>query len=161
MRTSEKKAWITLDIDVECESCSKPYSYVYTIKEEGWAGFDIEGRVMDRLKTGDFGVKKCPSCGYIQSWMQRIWKEKWQNFFGCLTAFPLTILLGIWLKWPEGVPIFGGWLPLLFYVIALILFSLPGYNFAKYYINPNRSHRSGGYEPKEPNISIRDNAKKK
>lgn len=153
MKTVQKTACVKLRVDVECEACGKKYGYDYVVKEQGWAGFDIEGRVMDRVKSGDFGLKRCPFCGYVQSWMQKKWNDKWRGIFSCLTAFPLTVLLAWFVRWPEGVPVMGGWLPLLFYVIVLFLCGLPGHYFAVHFMHPNRGHRSSGYPSKTPLIA--------
>lgn len=155
MKSAQKQAWIDLRVEAECEACGTRYEYDYRVREEGWAGFDIEGRVMERFKSGDFGVKKCPSCRYIQSWMQKKWNDRWRSVFACLTAFPLTILIAVRLRWPETWPLMNGWLPLFFYVVILFLCSLPGYYFAAHFMKPNRSHRSVGHTPKPPLVTIR------
>ncbi|MBN1590420.1 MAG: hypothetical protein JW888_12975 [Pirellulales bacterium] len=155
MKSVQKQAWIDLHVETQCEACANRYEYDYRVKEEGWAGFDIEGRVKERLKDGDFGVRRCPSCKHLQSWMQKKWKQKWQGIFACLTAFPLTILIAIVLQWPETWPSLGGWLPLLFYVVILFLCSLPGYYFAAHFIRPNWWHGAVGYLPKTPQVTIK------
>jgi predicted RNA-binding Zn-ribbon protein involved in translation (DUF1610 family) len=56
-----------LKIYYECENCGGKSDY--TIKLVPNSNMDIETQRSKMLVSGQFGAKKCPHCGYYQSWM--------------------------------------------------------------------------------------------
>ena len=77
-----KMASVRFRIEATCEACGAVFFYNQVISESGSGFSNPAGAVRHRLQSGDLGVRKCPSCGYRQSWMERSWKRRWWALFG-------------------------------------------------------------------------------
>jgi hypothetical protein len=104
--------WVAY-FDSKCEFCGNPFSFSqnytsvgggtplssgsFTSNSARQEALDNMGYNKNMLRSGDFGfveVHKCPSCGYIQSWMIKKAKEDDNPFFVaillCLVLLPAS-----------------------------------------------------------------------
>jgi hypothetical protein len=94
-----KKAWIKLRIGVTCEGCGHEYTYSHDISETGGGMSDVQGRVHRRLREREYGVRRCPECKYLQSWMQEHWRKTMKEI-AVFLALACFVALGILIGWP-------------------------------------------------------------
>jgi hypothetical protein len=103
--------WMT----VTCESCGFQYEHSYTTSRRvGGHPFGIDAELVAKqviadivcatLTGQDIGIRKCPKCGYVQSWMLQSYIER-RILLGMLAGFiPGLIASGILFftaQWPH------------------------------------------------------------
>lgn len=153
-----KEARLTIDVDVECEACGKRYVYAQGYHETGGGMSDPAGAIQKRIMQGELGWKRCPQCGYMQSWMVMSWKVRWSLILGVVTAMA-TLALAICIFQPSfGPEVTGsayGWL-LAKGVGTFLLGMLPGVFLGFGVLKPNRAwHKKNGFPeiaPKTPTV---------
>jgi len=79
-----KQAWLGLRVRATCEACGVQFSYTQLLKEGGGGLSNPEGAVMSRFARGEYGIRRCPRCDYLQSWMCDQWDESPRSLFGLI-----------------------------------------------------------------------------
>lgn len=158
-----REAWVDLRVDAVCEACGSNFSYTHEIRETGGKWSDPQAKVQERLMQGEAGVKRCPNCKYLQSWMQSLWSEEWQVLFVLLTGVPSIAIVAYFFGWPDSL----GWedglwnaLPVAGYIFLFWLTIWPGIFFARKFIKPNKLwYKRHGFHlflPNQPTITAGD-----
>lgn len=135
-----KTASITLHVTADCEGCGHRYDWKVTLTKKtssalyGYARDPTPGLMKQATKTiaeFRYGLRRCPGCGYLQSWMRKQWEERNTNVAIGL-SIPLFIALGYCVGWPwpqrtltdvSDLIAFGG--ALLGYFLMFAIVSMP------------------------------------
>lgn len=166
----QKTASITLHVDAECEACDYKYDYQVTLSNTTSNALSIVCEdptpgLMKQIQQGDFGVRRCPKCGWLQSWMAKEWKDNWETVAFVLSIpFFIFVVILIGAPWPDrGLDGFGDLvvfaLALCGYVLLLCITAFPFNAVVQPLLkDPNkRWHRRHGPDdpaPKLPNVQI-------
>ena len=69
-------AYLLVRVRVRCEGCDNRFSYRRSITNEVSGNNKAEAiaGVIKRLQDRSFRPKRCPNCGFLQSWMQPAWR---------------------------------------------------------------------------------------
>ena len=73
-------AHLRVRVRVQCEGCNTRFSYRRNITNEV-SGNDKVGAiagVIKQLQDYSFTPKRCPKCGFLQSWMQPAWRRPFE-----------------------------------------------------------------------------------
>jgi len=155
---------LTVQVKLECEACGKKYEYTKRVNYNDSRLFtNLEKSIKsahDQLNIDKLGIKRCPECNYLQSWMQKNFKNKWDSFFmfcfGVLVVYLGARLFG----WPKDIAIILHILIFIGYCILLTLGASVGYWISSKVMIPNKFWYRGDdyreYPVKEPVYIITD-----
>jgi hypothetical protein len=153
----EVTATITLYVEAQCEACGRGYDYYITLAnpatiEKGGVIHlvnNLDPDLMKMIEGGQFGFRRCPKCGYLQSWMVKEWRRAREQKLAFVLSFPFFILIVklIGHPWPApktqiiDINTWGIWgLSLLGYVALLVATAFPFIYVARRLLkNPNRN----------------------
>ncbi len=139
----ERTASVTFHIVAECEACAHRYEWdvqVTNTTSSAWYGYardptpGMMRKVNEYVGSTRWGVRPCPQCGYVQSWMYADWVTR-NQIISAVCAIPLFIVVGFLLGWPmneKGSHITLGYLigrvaALAGYAMLLVLLTIPVY----------------------------------
>lgn len=108
----DKTASLDLHVEAECEGCSHRYDWTVSLSKttsSAWYGYardptpGLMKEVSETFEKSRYGLRRCPKCGYLQSWMRGQWEERNTNIAIAL-SLPLFVALGYLLGWPRPRP---------------------------------------------------------
>ena len=144
-------------IKVDCEACGKHFEYPRMIKAQGYDAANAAASFAETINKREFGSKRCPGCGYVQSWMAKTWQNWWTRMgavLGLLAGTALLIgatttgyLLPERYRWIAGIGLLSP-------IIGPAIGALLGHKLAK----PNKRYiaaHGGPAAPREPNADYK------
>ena len=97
-------AYVYLDVSVMCESCSEQFTYQHKVQVSSSSHFvEVAGEradamlgpaVRNAVGRSRLGWHRCPSCRYIQSWMEKAYTQD-KGWEGAGIGFALWMLLAL------------------------------------------------------------------
>lgn len=152
----QRTASVTFHVSAECEACSHQYDYDVTLSNSTSTGLlfcpDPTTGLMEKIQDGKFGVQRCPHCRYLQSWMVKQWKDRWETA-AVIVSIPFFIIVGKLIGWPwpnnDHEPLWGYFIDISILISYFLLFCVivtPFYLLAHLLSNnPNKEwHEKNG-----------------
>ena len=153
-----------VQLEVDCEACGNKFVYERTIRETSSTGLiphkAAGQKVQDRVQKSDFSYRKCPNCGYLQSWMQQAYSTFWGGLLGFISGVAVIIPAIKYVGAPEGTQGWSWLWVILAYVVVFFVGFAPGCLLAqKVLFVPNgKWHRENGHPElpvRAPKVNLR------
>ena len=97
MRTVKTTAFVWVRVRIQCEGCGKRFNFRRQVSHEVFENNREAAMagLIEKLQTKSFHPKRCPNCGFLQSWMQPAWRRLFENAL-FLAGFFLVIGVMFW-----------------------------------------------------------------